>query len=332
MNHFYNLADLSVEAVETLLDQASEFKKRPLGTDLIGQQIALLFLAPSLRTRCSFEVGIRQLGGGVSSLEPSMFYGLETRDGVRMDGDMAEHIREAVPVLSGFYSGLGLRVMATGKHAANDLEDRMFEAFRSQARVPIFNMESALYHPCQALSDMLTMRELLGSHRGRRLTITWAPHPRPLPTAVPNSVLLAAAQLGMDVTVSHPEGFELPDSVTKKAAELSRAAGGRVCTSYDQHAAIENAEIVYAKSWGALSRYDSSAGEQELRQSHSSWMVDGSLMKASANAHFMHCLPVRRNVVVTDAVIDNPRSAVIQQAGNRLHAQKAVLKSLFARV
>ena len=123
MNHFYNLADLSVEAVETLLDQASEFKSGRWGTDLIGQQIALLFLAPSLRTRCSFEVGIRQLGGGVSSLEPSMFYGLETRDGVRMDGDMAEHIREAVPVLSGFYSGLGWRVMATGKHAANDLED-----------------------------------------------------------------------------------------------------------------------------------------------------------------------------------------------------------------
>jgi N-acetylornithine carbamoyltransferase len=330
MKHFYNLADLSVEAVESLLDDAGQFKKQPLGKDLDGRQFGLLFLAPSLRTRCSFEVGIRQLSGGVSTLEPSMFYGLELGDGVRMDGDTAEHIKEAVPVLSGFYSGLGLRVMAAGKSVEEDLGDRMFEAFRSHAKVPVFNMESALYHPCQALADMLTIHELLGSHKGRRLTLTWAPHPRPLPTAVPNSLLLAAAQLGMDVSLCHPEGYDLPESITTKAAELSQAGGGRIRISHDQKAAFKDAEIVYAKSWGALSRYDSAEVEQELRQSHSNWTVDGSLMSRSANAFFMHCLPVRRNVVVTDEVIDHPRSAVVQQAENRLHAQKAVLKSLYA--
>ena len=332
MKHFYNLADLSVEDVEDLLDDARQHKNHPLGNDLDGCQFALLFLAPSLRTRSSFEVGIRQLGGGVSTLEPSMFYGLETRDGVTMDGDFAEHIKEAVPVLSGFYSGLGLRVMASGNDAAEDLGDHTFRAFESHSSVPVFNMESAIYHPCQALADMLTIRELLGSHQGRRLTLTWAPHPRPLPTAVPNSVLLAAAQLGMDVTVTYPEGFDLPESITTKASELSLAAGGRFRTSHDQKAAVENAEIVYAKSWGALSRYESREMEQQLRQSHAGWTIDGPLMRCSADAYFMHCLPVRRNVVVTDEVIDHPRSVVIQQAQNRLPAQKAILKSLYVRL
>ena len=329
MKHFYNLAELSVEAVKSLLADAAEIKKHPLGKDLNGRQFALLFLAPSLRTRCSFEVGIRQLGGGVPTLEPPMFYGLETRDGVKMDGDTAEHIKEAVPVLSNFYSGLGLRVMAAGKSAAEDLGDQMFDAFRTYAKVPVFNMESAIYHPCQALADMLTVGEVLGSHAGRRLTLTWAPHPRPLPTAVPNSLLLAAAQLGMDVTLAHPEGFDLPEEITAKAAELSQASGGRIRTSHDQKAAFEGAEVIYAKSWGALSRYDSAQAEQASRQAHSNWTVDSSLMGVTANACFMHCLPVRRNVVVTDEVIEHPRSVVLQQAENRLHAQKAVLKALY---
>ena len=330
MNHFYNLADLSGQDVEALLADAARHKTQPIGNDLEGLQFALLFLAPSLRTRASFEVGIRQMGGGVSTMEPSMFYNLELGDGVRMDGDSAEHIREAVPVLSRFYSGLGLRVMAGGTSLDDDMSDRMFRAFSHHASVPVFNMESAIYHPCQALADMLTIRELLGSHKGGRLTLTWAPHPRPLPTAVPNSLLLAAAQLGMDVTLAHPKGFDLPDSITTKAAELSRAAGGQVRTSHDQRAAFEDAEIVYAKSWGALSRYDSPDAEQELRQSHSDWTVDGSLMSLTSNAYFMHCLPVRRNVVVTDEVIDSAQSVVVSQAENRLHAQKAVLKSIYS--
>ena len=206
-----------------------------------------------------------------------------------MDGNSAEHIKEALPVLSNFYSGLGVRVMAGGKSAEEDLSDRMFDAFRSHAKIPIFNMESAIYHPCQALADMLTIRELLGSHKGRRLTLTWAPHPHPLPTAVANSVLLAASQLGMDVTLTHPEGFELPESITTKAEELSRTAGGQIRTTHDQKVAFKDAEIVYAKSWGALSRYDSTEAEQELRLSNSNWRVDRSLMNASSKAYFMHC-------------------------------------------
>ena len=331
MRHFHNLADETGETVDRLLGAAARYKAHPVSDDLAGREFALLFLAPSLRTRSSFEVGIRQLGGGVTTLEPSMLYALEMRDGVRMDGDRAEHIREAIPVLSRFYAGLGVRVMADGTDRDRDLEDFRFRQFMRHATVPVFNMESAMFHPCQALADMLTIREILGGLRRRRITITWAPHPRPLPTAVPNSVLLAAAQTGMNVTLAHPEGFDLPDEVMRRAADLSQASGGRLNIAHDQKSAVEGAEIVYAKAWGALSRYTSPEAEQQVRQSASGWMVDQALMDRSDGAYFMHCLPVRRNVVVSDEVLDGPRSVVIDQAENRLHAQKAILTWLYGR-
>ena len=330
MKHFYNLADLSVDEVEGLLADAARLKSEPITTDLAGQQFGLIFLAPSLRTRTSFEVGIRQMGGGVSTLEPAMFYGLEIADGIRMDGDRAEHIREAVPVLSRFFSGIGLRVMAGGTLRDEDLEDRRFLSFSKYANVSVFNMESALFHPCQALADMLTVREILGSNAGKRITLTWAPHPKPLPTAVPNSLLLAAAQTGMNVTVACPEGFDLPRSVMTRAEDLAASAGGSLRQTCDRTVAAEGAEVVYAKSWGALSRYENPSAEQAARESHHDWIVDDDFMSATSNACFMHCLPVRRNVVVTDSVIDGERSVVVDQAENRLHAQKAILRWLFA--
>ncbi len=330
MKHFYNLADLRADEVEALLDDAARLKRNPIATDLAAKQFGLIFLAPSLRTRTSFEVGIRQLGGGVSTLESAMFYALETRQGIRMDGDTAEHVREAVPVLSRFFSGIGLRVMALGNTRDEDLGDKRFRSFKEHATVPMFNMESALYHPCQALADMLTVRELLGRNAGCRITLTWAPHPRPLPMAVANSLLLAAAQTGMQVTVAHPEGFDLPAPVMERAARIGESSGGSVRTTSDRLGAAAGAQVVYAKSWGALTRYDSPQAEQASRESHRDWMVDDEFMSATDNARFMHCLPVRRNVVVADSVIDGERSVVVDQAENRLHAQKAMLRWLFA--
>lgn len=329
MRHFYNLATETSGTVGRLVASADRFRSEPRSGVLDGRQFALLFLAPSLRTRCSFEVAIRQLGGGVTTLEPSMFYGLEMRDGVRMDEDRAEHVREAVRVLSRYYSGLGLRVMAEGADRDLDLSDHRFNQFRRHATVPVFNMESAMLHPCQALADLLTMKQALGELPERRLTLTWAPHPRPLPTAVPNSVLLAAAQMGMRVTLARPEGFDLDDAVMDQARELAGAGGGEVIVTSDQRAAVEGADVVYAKSWGGLSRYEAPEGEERLREAAASWTVDSELMKRTPNARFMHCLPVRRNVVVTDAVLDSDRSLVIDQAENRLHAQKAVLSWLY---
>jgi N-acetylornithine carbamoyltransferase len=234
-------------------------------------------------------------------------------------------------VLSRFYSGIGLRVMAAGKSREEDLDDVRFLTFRRHATVPMFNMESALYHPCQATADLLTIREAIGGTAGRRITLTWAPHPRPLPTAVPNSLLLATAHAGMNVTVAHPEGYDLPASVTARAGELAEASGGSVRFTRDRQQAADGAQIVYAKSWGALGRYDDPEAEQAARLSHQSWTVDSALMARTDGARFMHCLPVRRNVVVTDSVLDSPASVVIDQAENRLHAQKAILRFLFPR-
>jgi N-acetylornithine carbamoyltransferase len=329
MRHFYNLAEESAATIRQLLDRAAAFKKDPLSDCLRGRQFGLIFLAPSLRTRCSFEVGIRQLGGGVTTLEGSMFYGLELRDSVRMDQEPAEHIREAIPVLSRFYAGLGMRIMAEGTSREEDLADYRYRQFQRHAKVPAFNMESSLYHPCQALADLLTIRELSGELRRRRILITWAPHPRPLPTAVPNSILLAATQMGMRVTLARPRGYDLPDSVMANAARMAEASGGHLEVTDDQDGAAEGAEIVYAKSWGALSRYTAPEEEQRTRAGATGWTVDAALMQKTANAWFMHCLPVRRNVVVTDEVIDGPRSAVVGQAENRLHAQKAMLEWLY---
>jgi N-acetylornithine carbamoyltransferase len=329
MRHFYNLADLTRTEVEALLEDAARLKKDPITTDLAGKQFGLIFLAPSLRTRTSFEVGIRQMGGGVSTLEPTMFYALETRYGIRMDGETAEHVREAVPVLSRFFNGIGLRVMATGNSKDEDLGDERFRTFSEHATVPMFNMESALYHPCQSLADMLTVREILGQNKGRKITLTWAPHPKALPTAVPNSLVLAAAQLGMNVTVAHPEGYDLPEPIMQRAEALARDAGGSVRRTYNRETAAAGAEVVYAKSWGAMSRYTSPYAEQASRESHPDWTVDAAFMAETANAYFMHCLPVRRNVVVSDGVIDGGRSVVIDEAENRLHAQKAMLRWLY---
>ncbi len=330
MGHFYNLADIGIEETVALLADAARYKRQPVSDELEGRQFVLWFQNPSLRTRCSFEVALRQMGAGVSTLEPGMIYGLETRDGTRMDGEEAEHVREAVGVLSRFYSGIGLRTLARGTSFDDDIGDALFTAFMRHAGVPVFNMESAMYHPCQALADLMTIRELLGGHAGRRITITWAPHPRPLPMAVTNSLLLAAASMGMEVTLAHPRGFELADGVIDRAHELARRASGTVRISNDQESAARGAAIVYAKSWGALSRYDAPEEERNLCGRHADWIVDEALMSQTANAHFMHCLPVRRNVVVTDAVLDSSCSAVLENAENRLHVQKAVLSRLYS--
>jgi len=329
IRNFYNLSDESPETVVDLLRRAALYKRSPMSELLGGRQFGLLFLAASLRTRCSFEVGIRQLGGGVTTLEGGMFYALEMREGVRMDQDAAEHVREAVEVLSRFFTGLGIRIMAEGKHRDSDLSDFRYLQFERHATVPVFNMESAKYHPCQALADLLTIREQLGGIAGRRITITWAPHPRPLPVAVPNSILLAATQMGMHVTLAHPQGFELSEDVMVRARELAANSAGTLDVTHDQVRAFEGAEVVYAKSWGALSRYESPDEEQKQRESKGTWTVGKTQMARTANARFMHCLPVRRNVVVNDEVLDSQSSVVVDQAENRLHAQKAVLDWLY---
>jgi len=327
MRHFYRLSEFFIDEINRFLDRAIEFKENPYRSRCLEKkQIGLLFLNPSLRTRCSFEVGIRQLGGGVSTLEAQSLWKLETELGVRMDGERSEHVKEAVGVLSRYFDGIGLRAFARGLDREEDLQDRTISVFMNHSTVPVFNMESAAYHPCQALADLMTIRELLGSFQGRRITITWGPHPYPLPMAVPNSILLATTLMGMDVSVAHPPGFEFQTGTLSMAEEFCRKAGGSLRILNDQREACADTEVVYAKAWGGLQRYTDPGGEEALRKKYNDWIVNQDLMRLTRRAYFMHCLPVRRNVVVSDEVIDSAQSVVSQQAENRLHAQKAMLE------
>jgi N-acetylornithine carbamoyltransferase len=330
MRHFYSLTEFTPHEVEHFITRAQAFKEEPHSDILDRKQFALLFLDPSLRTRCSFEVALRQLGAGVTTLESQMLFALETEDGVRMDQDKAEHVKEATGVLSRYFSGLGLRAFAKGESMEDDMLDTTFTKIMAHAKIPVFNMESAVWHPCQSLADLMTIKELFDGWRGRKITITWANHPRPLPMAVPNSILLASTLMGMDVTLAHPDGFELHPAIMKMAREHAERAGGRLEVSNDRLAAAEGAEIVYAKAWGGLSRYEDRVGEKALRDRHVSWIVDKEFMDRTRRACFMHCLPVRRNVVVSDDVIDSKAAVIFRQAENRLHAQKAVLEWLYS--
>ena len=174
------------------------------------------------------------------------------------------------------------------------------------------------------------MQELLKGLQGKKISIVWAYHPLALPMAVPNSILLAASQMGMDVTLGHPDGFEIQSGILSMAEALAEKSGGRIRVVNDRREAVVGSEVVYAKAWGGLGRYDDPRMEQAVREQNRDWIVDSELMAQSNRGYFMHCLPVRRNVVVTDQVIDSGQSIVLRQAENRLHAQKAVLEWIFS--
>ena len=330
MRHFYSLNEFSSEQIGEFVNRALAFKENPYSEVLAHRQIALLFLNQSLRTRCSFEVATRELGGDVSTLDAETLFALETEFGKRMDGASAEHVKEAIGVFSRYFSALGLRSFARGEDQQEDLLDKTFTTFLEHAKIPVFNMESALYHPCQALADLVTIKELFQDFQGRKVTITWANHPRALPMAVTNSALLAMTKMGMHVTLAHPEKFELQEGIMNMAGDFAGESGGSVEVVHDRLEAAADADVVYAKSWGSLLRYDDPAAEQDLRDSLKDWVVDSEMMSRTRRAYFMHCLPVRRNVVVTDEVIDSNRSVVLQEAENRLHAQKAILEWIFS--
>ncbi len=312
--------DMSREEIEQLLDAALRFKS---GDDrskpLAGKSIALVFFNPSLRTRASMQVGIYELGGNAVVLEPGgTSWTLEHRAGAVMDSDKTEHVAEFVRVLERYCTAIGVRTFAALKDWQEERTDPILNAFARYASVPIINLESAMHHPCQSLADMLTIREKLGNGR-KRVVLTWAWHPKALPMAVPNSFALAAAQIGHDLVIAHPPGYDLDE-------ELIESLGDNVEVTNDIATAFEGAEVIYAKSWGSKQFYGNTDQDLATRAPYrSKWIVDDEKMLRTNNAIFMHCLPVRRNVIVTDGVIDSPASVVIDEAENRLHVQKAIL-------
>jgi N-acetylornithine carbamoyltransferase len=245
-----------------------------------------------------------------------------------MDGDKTEHVAEFVRVLGRYCDLIGVRTFAALRDWEEERLDPVLNAFARDAEVPVINLESAMHHPCQALADMMTIQEKLGAGR-KRVTLTWAWHPKPLPMAVPNSFALAAAQMGHELTIAHPPGYELDEELISEINLTAFDAGGTVRVTHDVEEAFDGAEAVYAKSWGSRMFYGAPQEDVEERAPYrNGWIVDEAKMARTADAIFMHCLPVRRNVIVTDGVIDGARSVVIDEAENRLHVQKAVMARL----
>lgn len=332
MKNFLTTGDFAREELESLIDSALRFKRERNQSPLLaGKSVALVFFNPSLRTRASMQVGIYELGGNAVVLEPGgTSWTLEHRDGVVMDGDKTEHVAEFVRVLARYCAAIGVRTFAALKNWEEERTDPVLKAFARYADVPVINLESAMHHPCQSLADMMTIREKLGAEP-KRVVLTWAWHPKPLPMAVPNSFALAAAQMGHEVIVAHPPGYELDDELMSTIRKQSAEAGGSVEVTSDIDAAFAGAQVIYAKSWGAKQFYGRAEREIEERaQYRVNWIVDEQKMARTNSAIFMHCLPVRRNVIVTDGVIDSAASVVIDEAENRLHVQKAIITKVLS--
>ncbi len=330
--NYVTTADWTRVELEGLLDAAMSFKRgadtsRPLD----GRSIALVFFNPSLRTRASMQVGVYELGGNAVVLEPGgTSWTLEHREGAVMDGDKTEHVKEFVRVLGRYCAAIGVRTFAPMKNWTEERLDPVINAFVKYADVPVINLESAMHHPCQAMADMLTVREKLGAGK-KRVLLTWAWHPKPLPMAVPNSFALAAAQMGHELTIAHPPGYELDEALIQDINVRAFDAGAKVTVTNDVEEAFDGAEVVYAKSWGSRMFYGNPEDDIEERAPYRErWIIDAEKMRRTEGGLFMHCLPVRRNCIVTDEVIDSHASVVIDEAENRLHVQKAIMKAVIS--
>jgi N-acetylornithine carbamoyltransferase len=328
MRRFNDLADFSRDEIKDLIALAARLDAQPEPRALEGKVLSLLFLSPSLRTLSSFQAAMIRLGGGAFVISPDMsIHGLESRYGIVMDGKAAEHVREAIPVIASYGDAMGVRAFAERRDLANDIADTDFQNLTSLIDKPWINMESAIDHPCQSLADWKTMDELGVPANGGKFVLSWAYHPKPLPLAVPAATLHMAAKRGMNVVHLRPPGFEMPPAIMDKARKAAAQSGGSVTETTDRREAMEGAHVIYAKSYSSTRHYGDKLGDQALREELvGSWCVDEPwFANAQTDCRFMHCLPVRRGVVVADRILDGPRSVVIQEARNRMVVQMAVL-------
>lgn len=329
MRHFLTTADWSRPELQALIDDARALKASPFGDSLANKTIALVFLNNSLRTRTSFDVGINQLGGHAVILSPSGgMWPLEFEDGAVMDGDAEEHVKEAVKVLSRYCDLIGIRAFPKFVDWGEDRKDRVLESFARFSEVPVINMET-IVHPCQELAHVMALQERLGSLDGKKYLLTWSYHPKPLNTAVANSALTIAAKFGMEVTLLCPtEEFALDERYLSQARSDAEAQGRSVTITHDIEAAYSGADVVYAKSWGALPYFGRWDEEKPIRDRFRHFIVDTEKMALTNQALVSHCLPMRRNLIMTDQVFDGPSCIAYDEAENRLHVQKAIMSAL----
>lgn len=331
---FLSMESWSPDEIDGLLALAARVKRGEFPGGLEKKVLAAVFMDPSLRTRASFETAMFLHGGHAVILEPGKgSWSLETELDAVMDGATVEHIIEAARVLGRYADALAVRSFPRGAEWAKARQDEVIGNFARYCEKPVINMESARRHPCQGLADALTLREHLGETRGKRFVLSWAWHPKALPTAVPASAAIAAAQMGMEVVIARPSGYDLdPDDLTA-ITSLARTRGGSVRVTDDLDAALEGAHAVYPKSWGALGLFGRPEEESSFRSGLRHWRVSQDRLRRTAGGQgiVLHCLPVRRNVELDGAVLDGPNSVVVDQAENRLHVQRALLLELIGK-
>jgi len=333
LRHFITTQDWTRAELQALLDEARALRAAPVQPLLRDKAIALLFFNPSLRTRSSFELGIRQLGGHALVLEPGKgAWPIEFEDGVVMDGDAEEHIAEVARVLSRYCDLIAVRAFPKFKDWSVDRQDHVIKQVAKYAGVPVINLET-ITHPCQELAHMLALQDRLGDVRNKKYLLTWTWHPKGLNTAVANSALQIATKFGMDVTLLCPEPAYLLDERYMQAAHDNVAEnGGSFRVTHDIEEGYRGADVVYCKSWGALPFFGRWDEERPMREKYRHFMVDEAKMALTGDGTrpglWSHCLPVRRNVKVSDGVIDAPYAIHIDEAENRLHVQKALMRQL----
>lgn len=315
MKKFTNVGDIG--DIQAAIKEALEVKNNPYGYQDLGKNktIILLFFNSSLRTRLSSQKAAMNLGMNVMVLDINQgAWKLETERGVIMDGDKPEHILEAIPVIGSYCDLIGVRSFAQFENRDDDYQEKVIQQFIDNAGVPLISLESSAGHPLQAFADVITIEE----HKKRKrpkVVLTWAPHPRVLPQAVSNSFAEWTQAADYDLVITHPKGYELAPQFAKN-----------VVVEYDQKKAFEGADFVYAKNWSSYNDYGKILSEDRA------WTVNEEKMALTNNAYFMHCLPVRRNMIVSDGVIESPQSLVVPEAANRVVSAQVVMKRMLESI
>ena len=311
MKHFITLADLP--DFHQTLDLAMELKNQPTKWDAMGKgkTLGLLFFNPSLRTRLSTQKAAQNLGLPTMVMNFSQeSWALEFEDGTKMSGLRSEHVKEAAAVVSQYCDMVAIRAFASLSDKEKDEAEIVLRSFAKYASVPIINMESATAHPLQALADAITIKEFQPAHKPK-VVLSWAPHPKALPHAVGNSFTKMMKHMDADFIIAHPEGYALNPKITE----------GITCTT-DQEKAMEGADFVYTKNWCSYEQYG------QILRTDDEWMITPEKMQRTNDGKFMHCLPIRRNIVAADGVLDSPNALVVQQSQNRIFSAQSVLKQL----
>ena len=315
MKNYTNINDL--DNLQNTVLEAIDLKKNVLQFEKLGKRktICLLFFNNSLRTRLSTQKAAHNLGMDTIVMNfGAEGWQLEYKDGAIMNQNKAEHVKEAAQVISQYCDIIAIRAFASLKDKQQDLAEEVLTNFQKYASVPIVNMESSVGHPLQALTDAITMEEYKVDHKPK-VVLSWAPHPKSLPHAVANSFIEMMQLQDADFVITHPEGYDLNPEIVKDTK-----------IEYNQEKAFENADFIYTKNWSSYNDYG------KVLKSDNEWMITPKKMELTNNAKFMHCLPVRRNVVVSDEVLDSNNSVVIEQANNRTFAAQIVLKKILENI